>query len=456
MRRRFIIVLLLLSIVPLSGCTIPIINKTICLPSWIPLIGGKCDGSSLEEITLTYWGLWEEAAVIQPLIDKYQSLNPGVTIEYQKRDISDYFETMRARISTDLSPEIIRVHNTWVPVLKEYLSSLPSEVMDNTTYQQTFYPVTDDTLLLDGKYYGIPLGIDGLALLYNRSLFSQAGISSPPKTWDEFKIISKELTETDEKGRIIQAGAALGYGDGIEHAVDIIGLIMAQNGVSFADEAGKVSFHKSFSEEGNNLGEDALSFYKLFATSRKSWNPDWDSALNAFVQGKLAMMFAPSYRLLDIWARNPGLSVGVTQVPQLSEEEGEDQWNWATFWVEVVPKKGQYRDEAWKFLHFLSQKESLTEMYRLAENQRQFGKPYPRQDMAAELINHQYLGPYISQARTYRSWNLTDFTFDEQLNDEIRDVFVEKVEAIAKGQDVAQLLTEAAERVQKILDSFKK
>jgi len=419
------------------------------------LVGGNCDlVTEPNEIVLTYWGLWESPEVIQPLIDKYEKENPHITINYQLREIDDYYKTLRSHLETDLAPDIVRVHNTWVPLLLANLSAIPDEVMTTSAYEQTFYPVTRETLLAKGKYYAVPLGIDNLALVYNTALYQQAGILKPPETWTEFNETAKILTHRDEDNEIIQAGAALGYSGGIEHFSDIVGLIMAQNGVDFIDKDGKVTLHKTFSQLSENLGADALRFYNLYATSRKTWNSSWPSALTSFAQSKTAMVFVPSFRIFDILALNPNLPLAVAPIPQLDPTSANI--NWATYWVETVPKNSLHQKEAWQFLKFLTEKENLAEFYSLASSTRLFGEAYPRPDMAEELINHRYLGPYISQASTCTTWNLADGTHDIYLNDEIKEIFGSLIDKI--NIDISELeekLDEAAEEVQKVLDEAK-
>ena len=39
---------------------------------------------------------------------------------------------------------------------------------------------------VDGKQYGIPFDLGMVGFWYNKDLFAQAGITTPPATWDEF------------------------------------------------------------------------------------------------------------------------------------------------------------------------------------------------------------------------------------------------------------------------------
>ncbi|MCL2472455.1 MAG: extracellular solute-binding protein [Treponema sp.] len=43
-----------------------------------------------------------------------------------------------------------------------------------------------DSIMYKGKYYGIPFLNDVKYLFYNKKMLQDAGISAPPKTWDEF------------------------------------------------------------------------------------------------------------------------------------------------------------------------------------------------------------------------------------------------------------------------------
>ena len=45
-----------------------------------------------------------------------------------------------------------------------------------------------------GKFYGLPDLSSARALFYNKTLFKQAGIAAPPKTWAEFEADAKKIT----------------------------------------------------------------------------------------------------------------------------------------------------------------------------------------------------------------------------------------------------------------------
>ncbi|SEG91838.1 multiple sugar transport system substrate-binding protein [Nonomuraea solani] len=52
----------------------------------------------------------------------------------------------------------------------------------------------------EGKLYGLAPSVNTLVIFYNKDLFKAAGLSSPPKTWDELRAYAKKLTRQGRYG----------------------------------------------------------------------------------------------------------------------------------------------------------------------------------------------------------------------------------------------------------------
>jgi len=436
----------------LAGIFIVIALVFIALKS-----GFKLPFSSIgKPVELTYWGLWEDPKIIQPLIDSFEKDNPTIKIKYEMRDISSHFQTVQTRLQSTQSPDIVRIHSTWVASFANLLSGAPKDVFDNQTFASTFHPIASKMLIKNNQILAVPLEIDGLALIYNKDLFQKEKLTEPPSTWDKFRDDARLLTKKDAGNNIIQGGAALGFSQNISHFSDILGLMLAQNGVQFEDSKGQVQFHKTISPDARNLGAEALTFYNLFASSEKSYDPSWENSLQAFINGKVAMIFAPSYQVLTILGQNPNLNFGVAAVPQLPGAQGGNTITWASFWVEAVPKKSTHQKEAWQFLKYLTQKENQAALYRSAVNFRAFGEPFSRADLATGLSSDLYTAAFASQGPNYTSWFMADDTHDGVFNDAIIKLFSQALEKVQNGQTSESALNEIAPLVQKILDEQRK
>lgn len=398
---------------------------------------------SEEEVSLTYWGLWEEPAVYKSLIEAYEKEHPNVKIQFEKVSHEQYRDRLIARSQAGNGPDIFRFHNTWLPEIQEVVAPLPQDIISNQEFEQTFYPIHQKDLKIGDNYYGIPLMVDGLVLIYNETLLKQAGISTPPPVWvggdnDVLNTVNK-LTVKEPNGQIVTAGIAIGTAENIPHYGEIFGVLLLLNGGDLKDLT-------------TNEASEALLLYRKFAEDGY-WNSSMPNAISAFTQGKVAMIIAPSWHVLNIKAQNPELQVKVAPIPKGLDDSAVSI---ASYWTEGVNRLNKNQTEAWKFLRYLSEREQLTTMYEAQTQVRLFGNAYPRQDMAELLSTNQYLAPVISQAQNdvYVGLPIADRTFDEGLNDDILQYLKNAINSAQEGVDYSASLGTVDQGVKQVLERY--
>lgn len=385
--------------------------------------------------TLTYWGLWEPSTVFEDVITEFEAANPTIDVNYVQQRHPDYRERLQTAIASQNGPDLFRFHASWTPMLAEELSPMPNSVMSVTEYRNIFYPVAAQQLQINGQIIGIPLMYDGLALYYNKDIFTAAGLQ-PPKTWAELKTQAAQLTVRSSDG-IERAGAAIGNASNVEHFSDIIGLLMLQNGADLTDPTSKEA-------------QEALQFYTNFVKVDKVWSEALPSSTTAFARGDVAMMFAPSWRAHEVLALNPDLNFGITTVPSL----GADRVAWASYWAEGVSAKSANKDDAWKLLKFLSQKEIMQKLYDAQAEARTFGEPYSRTDMADLLASDPYVASYLADAPYATDWYLNSYTHDNGINDLIIKYYLDAVNAVLGGKTPADVMATVAQGTSQVLRQY--
>ena len=387
--------------------------------------------SADKPVTLEYWGLWEPSSVTEQVFADFQTQNPGITVNYTQQSIQDYRQRLQSALASGSGPDIYRFHNTWVPMLKKELAPIPSTIISPAEFESTFYPVAVSDLKDQSSFLGVPLMFDGLGLYYNKTVFTKAG-ATPPTTWDGLRKTAKTLTiRTNNK--LERGGIALGLTENIDHFSDIVALMLLQNG---ADPANPT----------NSLAENTLTYYRIFATSDQVWDETLPPSTFAVATEKAAMMIAPSWRAHEVAAINPDLDFAIAPLPTLPDG---DQ-SWASYWVEGVSSSSQNQQASWLLLKYLSQPDTLRQLYTAASNERLFGEPFSRRDMADQLVGDQYVGAYISQAEKAVSWPLTSSTFDNGLNDRIVKYYQDALNAGA-GESA---LTTAAQGIVQVLSQY--
>ena len=395
-----------------------------------------------KDVQLTYWGLWEDKEIMQPLIDQYQAKNPNIKIEYVKMAPEDYRNKLLVRSEQGQGPDIYRFHNTWIQEIKAVLTPVPENIFSISEYEKTFYPLYKNDLKISDRYYGVPLMVDGLILLYNDNLFKNAGINNAPKTWEDVINNISELTVRNTNGEIITSGIAIGTASNIEHFSDILGLFLLQNGSNIdsldtEEASGALESYRRFAEPPNNY-----------------WDETMPSAIQAFVQEKVAMIIVPSWQILSLKTLNPELNFKAVPVPTLP---GGDPISVASYWVEGVSRysEGDKQIVAWRFLKYLSEKESMTKLFELQSASRQLPSASSRVDLGTIQSQNEYLQAVIKQANYYKSIPTVSYTYDNGLNDEINQYLANAINSTINGESYKSALKTAKEGIDQVLNRYK-
>ena len=392
-----------------------------------------------EKITLTYWGLWEDSNIMQPVISDFERQYPNITVEYSKQDIKQYRERLMTRVNNGNGPDIFRFHNSWYPMLSGILLPLPNDTIAKSDFTQWFYPVAQKDLINNGAIYGIPLQIDTLALYVNSDAFQAAGLK-PPITWNDFINDSKALTVKDADGKIKTAGAAMGTFDNVNHAPDILSLLFVQNGVDLKNIP--ASSQRTI---------DALKFYTSFSSGDASvWDSTLDPSLLAFSKGNLAMYFGYSWDYFAIKAASPNLNFQIVPVPQLPNSNV----NLASYWAEGVSVKSKHQKEALLFMKFLADKNTEDKLYSEEAKTRTFGELYARTDLADKLKDNTYVYPFIQQAKTAASSFFVDGTYDNGLNSQMNTYLGNAVNSLFNSVSPQTAVETLSQGVSQVLKQY--
>jgi len=346
-----------------------IIILLLILAGVVLFSSGSKPNPSPGKIELTWWKTFETSENVQDLIADYQATHKNVTINYVKKDINSYEQELVNALASGTGPDIFTIHNDWLPKHNDKIAPMPATLMSQRVYQDTFLECATTDFVKDGKIYAVPLAVDLLALYYNKDILGTANISLPPKTWPELVTDVQKITKFSKPGVFLRSGVAMGTSDNVNRAVDILSLLMMQNGTKFySDDLNSATFDQNKpvadSSESFNPGATALDFYTQFADTSKTsytWNSRNDMSIDAFTQGKVGMMISYSYLLPTIKDRAPNLNFGVAPVPQVSSDV--DKVNFANYWGESVSKASKNQLAAWDFLNFITSNAELQKYY---------------------------------------------------------------------------------------------
>lgn len=395
-----------------------------------------------KDITITYWGLWENEATVRSILSDFEEKNPKIKVQYVKQSPRQYRERLQAAIARGDGPDVFRFHNTWVAMIRNDLALVPETVMSATDFGSTFYAVASADLVAGQNIFGIPIMIEGLGLYYNEDLFAAAGVT-PPTTWEDVLNIVPKLT-VKKDNTITTSAIALGTTGNVENWSDILATMMMQNGAKLT-------------EPTSTEAQETLIFFRKFSSPADpvyTWNETLDNSIYAFATGKVAMILSPSWRAFDIKElskeANPNLRFKIIPIPQLPG----NTVTWASYWVEGVSAKSKYKEAAWRFIQFLTSRETVVKLYTEAAKTRIFGEPYARMDLTISIADDPYAGAFVKQAQTAKSFPLASRTFDNGLNDKMIKYLEDAVNAVGQGTAPSAALTTVASGFRQILSQY--
>lgn len=400
-----------------------------------------------------FWSVRDESVVFEPIIAAYQQSlgnctrtgNINYKIVYTKLDPKEYEERILRDIATGRGPDIMALHNTWLPRYKELLTPYPGTDLN---FLSDFVDVVKADGMSDGKLYALPLSVDTLGLYYNVDKFNAVNIIDPPKTWQEFDADLKLLTTYNPDGTLRRSGAAIGSVANINRGADILQAMIMQNGVTMNDEA---RTQATFAGSAANQATEKFLSYADASNESYTWDPNGEYSIDAFVNEHTAMMFSYSYQVATLKAKNINLNFKIAPFPQIDGASENKKVAFANYMMYGVttqtasdPAKMRV---AWDFIQTMTAAKdgTLTKMYLQAT-----GKPTARRDLVQTQLNDPILGAFASQVLVARSWGQADQT-------SVDGYFAEAITAVQKGQvSVDRAIRTIQDRVTQLLQHYVK
>jgi multiple sugar transport system substrate-binding protein len=175
--------------------------------------GGSSGGSSSKSgatksghVNISIWQGYTqgESVAIKKLAAQFNASHPNITVTPQSYGNNDYaLQKVLAAIAGGKPPDISYLYgsNAANIAASGKLVPLNKYVSDPSFGWSHFYKVEREVATVNGKVTGVPALVDNLALVYNKKLFAQAGISPPTAdwTWSDFESAALKLTDPSKK-----------------------------------------------------------------------------------------------------------------------------------------------------------------------------------------------------------------------------------------------------------------
>jgi len=271
----------------------------------------------------------------------FEAANPDVKIHYTYIPFAELVSRTLQMAAVHKPPSIAAIDNPDVlrvakaGVLKDISADVAKLQLWNDMYPGPKAAVTDGS-----KVYGVPIGSNSLALYYNKKMLADAGVSSPPQTWDQ-------LTET-----AVKTAKSPNYGIAFSAVNSEEGTwqwepFLWSNGGTLSDLASKNA------AAALQLWVD---WVKKGLASRDVVNWVQGDVANQFNSGRAATMVMGPWMLGEV--KKSGIDFGIVTIPVPKEGEKPVVGLGGEVWC-VLKGDPKIEQAALKFIQFTQEPERL-------------------------------------------------------------------------------------------------
>lgn len=352
--------------------------------------GTESKSAKDEGVVLTvYQGTAQYTDMVEQLCKDYKE-ETGVTLEWEIPGDEPY-TVLKARFASGEAPDIIDLqcgdYDTWY----ERCVDLTGEAWTEHVYEASLLGGS-----WDGKVYGLPYAMEASGIIYNKDLFTQAGIEKIPETITELK----ETCEKLQAAGIQPFGEAWGDWGFLMH---ILGIPFTYEGA--ADTAARLSSGKETFSDMKYM-DNFFDFYDMtldYGWGAESVGHHYEDQANSFAQSEIAMIKQGTWHTDTIASINPDMNIGLFAVP-LTDDAGQTKLQVSTTRFLSISSTSKQQEEAKAFLQWFAdhaQKYMIEKMSVVA--------PYDTLDVSKLGALNVDMNNYVANGMSYDSFGIEEW-----------------------------------------------
>jgi multiple sugar transport system substrate-binding protein len=284
------------------------------------------------DFTEPYW---------QGVIKDFEAQNPDIQVNLYIFTWDVGRQKIADMVAQGKPPTLARVATRWIP---EYVAAGLLEPVDNymsAEFSSQFIPLLiNEGSQYEGRTFGLPITVSSRALYYNKTLFQQAGLTSPPANWVDLKNAAKA----------VHAVGPETYGFGIqgkeaETSTYFYYFLWGNGGEILTTDGTRPAFNGPEGQESAQFLKEMIDEGLTQPNPAESVRKDMETA---FVEGKLGMVITGPWLARRLQTEAPSLDYGLSTIPYQTTST-----TLAAQDTLILFKQAENKEAAWKFVEFL-------------------------------------------------------------------------------------------------------
>lgn len=283
-------------------------------------VGGGSAFAQAARLRMLWWGSQERADRTNKAIAAYKQVSPDLDIAGEFAGWTDYWPRLATQVAGRNAPDVIQMDYRYIFEYARRGALAPLDAYIGKDLKiDDFGQRNIDSGRVDGKLYGVNLGVNSSAVLYDAAVWEKAGATPPAagQTWEEFAENATKMSKNKPKPGFY----ATADGSGGEPTYENW---LIQKGKSLFSADGGLGYEAS----------DAAEWFKMWAKMRES-GACVPADIQALYQmnietdpltiGKAATTFAHSNQFVGYQALNKS-KLAITSYPKVSKESSSGHY----------------------------------------------------------------------------------------------------------------------------------
>ncbi|MGA3057334.1 MAG: extracellular solute-binding protein [Candidatus Limnocylindrales bacterium] len=140
-------------------------------------------------VTIEWWHISTGEpgkSIFQGIADTYMAAHPNVTIHITVLENEAFKTKLTTTMQSGTAPDLFQSWGGGIMAAQADAGMLKDITNDIASWKSTVNPGALSIYAYNGKQYGVPWDMGMIGFWYNKALFTKAGITAPPATWDEY------------------------------------------------------------------------------------------------------------------------------------------------------------------------------------------------------------------------------------------------------------------------------
>lgn len=304
------------------------------------------NSSDSGKVTLEFQQWWEEElpkGTLKSICDDFTK-KTGIKIKLLSNPYADTKTQVTAGAASGTMADVVGVDGSWVYdfVQQGAISDL-SELMSKDKYDTTNLA---SQVKVDGKTYMIPVVNFAYPMYVNTDLLKEAGITTLPANWTEFKkdCIAVKNKDGNASGWIIQL--ADNAPNGIQNC--FMSWLWASGGNMMKNGKPDLTNNKKMTKTVDFV----KSLFDAGVVAKGATSMSEADMTEQFTNGRVAFMIDSLAHLTTMKKENPKLNFDIMSVPKMDGYTGKSGMDVAN-WGIGIAKNSKHQSEALKFIEYL-------------------------------------------------------------------------------------------------------